>query len=121
MAATDIPSASVTSTSTPKQSKLQLGALTALVIGSMVGSGVFSLPQNMASGAGPLAIIIGWAITAVGMLALVFVYQSLATRKPDLNAGPYAYAKAGFGPSSASTAPGATGSAPGWATSPMPS
>ncbi|HEY9212271.1 MAG TPA: basic amino acid/polyamine antiporter, partial [Ancylobacter sp.] len=47
---------------------------------------------------GPLAILIGWGITAVGMLALVFVYQSLATRKPQLDAGPYAYAKAGFGP-----------------------
>ncbi|TPJ54743.1 arginine-ornithine antiporter [Mesorhizobium sp. B2-6-4] len=79
-------------------SKLRLGSLTALVIGSMVGSGVFSLPQNMAAGAGPLAILIGWAITAVGMLALVFVYQSLATRKSELDAGPYAYAKAGFGP-----------------------
>lgn len=78
--------------------KLRLGALAALVIGSMVGSGVFSLPQNMAAGAGPLAILIGWGITAVGMLALVFVYQSLALRKPELDAGPYAYAKAGFGP-----------------------
>lgn len=82
----------------PRERKLGLGSLTALVVGSMIGSGVFSLPQNMASGAGPLAIIIGWAITAVGMLALVFVYQSLALRKPDLDAGPYAYAKAGFGP-----------------------
>lgn len=78
--------------------KLRVGALTALVIGSMVGSGVFSLPQNMAAGAGPLAIMIGWGITAIGMLALVFVYQSLAVRKPELEAGPYAYAKAGFGP-----------------------
>jgi len=78
--------------------KLRLGALTALVIGSMVGSGVFALPQNMASGAGPLAVMIGWGITAIGVLALVLVYQSLATRKPDLDAGPYAYAKAGFGP-----------------------
>ena len=64
----------------------------------MAASGVFSLPKNMAAGAGPLAILIGWGITAVGMLALVFVYQSLATRKPELDAGPYAYAKAGFGP-----------------------
>jgi arginine:ornithine antiporter/lysine permease len=88
--------APITSADRPK-SKLRLASLTALVVGSMIGSGVFSLPQNMASGAGPLAIIIGWAITAVGMLALVFVYQSLATRKPELNAGPYAYAKAGFG------------------------
>jgi arginine:ornithine antiporter/lysine permease len=54
----------------------------------------------MASGAGPLAVAIGWTITAVGMLALVFVYQSLALRKPDLDAGPYAYAKAGFAPQS---------------------
>jgi len=97
MAATDI-STSVTTSVPAAGNKLRLGALTALVIGSMVGSGVFSLPQNMAAGAGPLAILIGWGITAVGMLALVFVYQSLATRKPDLDAGPYAYAKAGFGP-----------------------
>lgn len=98
MAATDFSSASSTSVSNPSGTKLRLGALTALVIGSMVGSGVFSLPQNMAAGAGPLAVLIGWGITAVGMLALVFVYQSLATRKPELDAGPYAYAKAGFGP-----------------------
>ncbi len=78
--------------------KLRLGALTAMVIGSMVGSGVFSLPQNMASGAGPLAILIGWGITGIGILALALVYQGLSRRKPDLNAGPYAYAKAGFGP-----------------------
>jgi len=64
----------------------------------MVGSGVFSLPQNMAAGAAPLAILIGWGITGVGILALAFVYQALATRKPQLDAGPYAYAKAGFGP-----------------------
>ena len=78
--------------------KLGLGALTAVVIGSMIGSGVFSLPQNMAAGAAPLAIVIGWGITGVGILALAFVYQGLATRKPKLDAGPYAYAKAGFGP-----------------------
>jgi arginine:ornithine antiporter/lysine permease len=78
--------------------KLGLGALTAVVIGSMIGSGVFSLPQNMAAGAAPLAIIIGWGISGIGILALAFVYQGLATRKPELDAGPYAYAKAGFGP-----------------------
>lgn len=78
--------------------KLGFGMLTAMVIGSMIGSGVFSLPQNMATGAGPLAIMIGWGITGVGILALAFVYQSLSTRKPALDSGPYAYAKAGFGP-----------------------
>ncbi len=77
--------------------KLRLGALTAVVVGSMIGSGVFSLPQNMAAGAAPLATIIGWTISGIGILALAFVYQGLATRKPALDAGPYAYAKAGFG------------------------
>ena len=78
--------------------KLGLGALTAMVIGSMIGSGVFSLPQNMAAQAGPLAILIGWGITGIGILAFAFVYKSLAIRQPTLDAGPYAYAKAGFGP-----------------------
>ena len=77
--------------------KLGLISLTALVIGSMLGGGVSSLPQNMAKGASPGAVIIGWLITGVGMLALAFVYQSLSTRKPALDAGPYAYARAGFG------------------------
>lgn len=90
---------STSSASVPALSrKLRLGALTAMVIGSMVGSGVFSLPQNMAAGAGPLAILIGWGITGVGILALALVYQGLSRRRPELNAGPYAYAKAGFGP-----------------------
>jgi arginine:ornithine antiporter/lysine permease len=82
---------------TSKTGKLGLLSLTALVIGSMIGGGVFSLPQNMAAGAGAGAALIGWAITGVGMLALALVYQELANRKPTLDAGPYAYAKAGFG------------------------
>ena len=78
-------------------SKLTLLPLTALVVGSMVGGGVFNLPSDMSKGASPGAILIGWLITGVGMLMLAFVYQRLAIRKPELNAGPYAYAKAGFG------------------------
>lgn len=77
--------------------KLGLFSLTALVVGSMIGGGVFSLPQNMAKGASPSAALIGWLITGIGMLALAFVYQGLSTRKPELDAGPYAYARAGFG------------------------
>ncbi|WP_051776860.1 arginine-ornithine antiporter [Pseudorhizobium pelagicum] len=77
--------------------KLGLVPLVALVVGSMIGGGVFSLPQNMAKGASPGAVIIGWLITGIGMLALAFVYQGLSTRKPALDAGPYAYARAGFG------------------------
>ncbi len=78
--------------------KLTLLPLTALVVGSMIGGGVFNLPSDMSRGASPGAILIGWLITGLGMLMLALVYQSLANRKPELNAGPYAYARAGFGP-----------------------
>lgn len=88
---------SVTNTAKKSDGKLGLVSLIALVIGSMLGGGVSSLPQNMAKGASPGAVIIGWLITGVGMLALAFVYQSLSMRKPKLDAGPYAYARAGFG------------------------
>ena len=77
--------------------KLRLGALVALVGGSMIGGGIFSLPQNMAASADVGAVLIGWVITAIGMLTLAFVFQTLANRKPDLDGGVYAYAKAGFG------------------------
>ena len=77
--------------------KLRLGALIALVVGSMIGGGIFSLPQNIADRAAGGAVLIGWTITAFGMLALAFVFQSLANRKPELDSGVYAYAKAGFG------------------------
>jgi arginine:ornithine antiporter/lysine permease len=77
--------------------KLRLGALVALVVGSMIGGGIFSLPQNMAASADVGAVLIGWFITAIGMLTLAFVFQTLANRKPNLDGGVYAYAKAGFG------------------------
>ncbi|HBZ94956.1 MAG TPA: arginine-ornithine antiporter [Pseudomonas sp.] len=77
--------------------KLRLGALIAMVVGSMVGGGIFSLPQNIAASASAGATLIGWLITGVGMLTLAFVFQTLANRKPELDGGVYAYAKAGFG------------------------
>lgn len=82
---------------TDTSGKLGLLPLTALVVGSMIGGGVFSLPQNMARGASAGAVTIGWLITGIGMLALAFVYRNLSTRKPALDAGPYSYARAGFG------------------------
>jgi arginine:ornithine antiporter / lysine permease len=82
---------------TQKSSTLALPALTAMVVGSMVGAGVFSLPRNFAQTTGGLGALIAWAIAGAGMLMLAFVFQNLALRKPELDAGVYAYAKAGFG------------------------
>lgn len=80
-----------------KEEKLGLGALTSLVLGSMIGGGIFALPQNMASNSSVGAVLLGWLITGIGMLALAFVYQKLSTRKENLNGGVYSYAKEGFG------------------------
>ena len=77
--------------------KLSRSALVALVIGSMVGSGIFALPASFGRAAGALGAMIAWIIAGAGMLMLALVFQTLSRRKPDLDAGIYAYAKAGFG------------------------
>lgn len=71
--------------------------LTAMVVGSMVGAGIFSLPARFGSATGPFGAIVAWIIAGGGMLMLAFVFQSLAVRKPDIDAGIFAYAKEGFG------------------------
>ena len=77
--------------------KLSVPALTAMVVGSMVGAGVFTLPQRFASQTGVLGAVIAWLIAGAGMLMLAFVFQSLAVRQPTLDNGVYVYAKTGFG------------------------
>ncbi len=77
--------------------QLTFVTLTAMVIGSMVGAGVFSLPRRFATETGVYGALIAWVIAGAGMLMLAFVFQTLAVRKPHLDAGVYAYAKAGFG------------------------
>jgi arginine:ornithine antiporter / lysine permease len=92
------PSHHVSPPGTPSRSRgLALPALTALVVGSMIGSGIFALPSQMAGSAAPGPLLIGWLITGAGMLMLAFVFQSLAERKPEVDGGVYGYARAGFG------------------------
>jgi arginine:ornithine antiporter/lysine permease len=87
----------MTTTDVKAPQKLPLLTLTAMVVGSMVGAGVFSLPRNFGQATGVLGAVVAWVIAGVGMLMLAFVFQTLAVRKPELDAGVYAYAKAGFG------------------------
>ena len=77
--------------------KIGLLSLTALVFSSMVGSGVFSLPQNMALVANGQALLIAWLITGVGILFLAFALLYLTRQRPDLDGGIYNYAREGFG------------------------
>ncbi|MCF8003298.1 MAG: basic amino acid/polyamine antiporter [Chromatiaceae bacterium] len=71
--------------------------LTAMVVGSMIGAGIFSLPARFGAATGPFGAIVAWIIAGGGMLMLAFVFQSLAVRKPEIDAGIFAYAKEGFG------------------------
>jgi arginine:ornithine antiporter/lysine permease len=63
----------------------------------MVGSGIFALPAAFGRATGAFGALIAWNIAGVGMLMLAFVFQTLSRRKPELDSGIYAYAKAGFG------------------------
>ncbi|MBO9353763.1 amino acid permease [Bordetella petrii] len=68
-----------------------------MVVGSMVGAGIFSLPSVFSRYTGPQGGLLAWAIAGTGMLTLAMVFQFLARRRPDLDSGIFAYAKAGFG------------------------
>jgi arginine:ornithine antiporter/lysine permease len=77
--------------------KVTLLTLAAMVVGSMVGGGVFTLPSEFGSASGVIGSLVAWAIAGAGMLTLALVFQSLAIRRPDLDSGIYIYAQAGFG------------------------
>lgn len=77
--------------------RMSVPTLTAMVVGGMVGAGVFSLPARFGVATGILGSLIAWAVAGTGMLMLAFVFQNLAIRKPDLDSGVFIYAKAGFG------------------------
>ncbi|SJZ66245.1 arginine-ornithine antiporter [Garciella nitratireducens] len=80
-----------------EEKKLGLLSLIALVVGSMIGGGAFNLAGDMALGANSGAVIIGWIITGIGIIALSLVFHNLTTKKPELDSGIYSYAKEGFG------------------------
>ncbi len=74
--------------------QIGLVTATALVLGNMIGSGVFLLPAALA----PFAAfsLAGWVVSAVGALLIAGVFYRLTKRMP-LASGPYAYTRAAFG------------------------
>ena len=85
-------------TKQPESRNLGVILLSGVVVGSMIGGGAFTLPQNMANGAGLVAIFIAWIITFIGMYFLSNSFRILSDKRPDLKAGMYSYAQEGFGP-----------------------
>jgi len=80
--------------------KLGLGVLISLVVGNMVGSGIFMLPRSLAEVASPAGVILAWLLTGFGVLVTALVFGNLAIRKPNLTGGPQIYAKELFKPGS---------------------
>jgi arginine:ornithine antiporter/lysine permease len=73
--------------------KLGFWVLTALVVGNMVGSGIFMLPRSLSEAASPAGVISAWLTTGFGVLMLALVFGNLALRKPNLTGGPQIFAK----------------------------
>ena len=80
-----------------RYTSLAWSSMTLLVIGAMVGGGVFNLPQNMAQKAGLGAVLVAWLVSGLGIFFLARTFQVLADIKPDLTAGIYMYSRQGFG------------------------
>jgi arginine:ornithine antiporter / lysine permease len=78
------------------EKKWGLWLLTAIVVGNMVGSGIFMLPSTLAQMASPLGVTIAWLLTGFGVLMIALVFGTLSVRKPDLTGGPQSYARALF-------------------------
>ena len=77
-----------------EESRFGLGAAIALIMGSIIGVGIFNLPTSLA-GYGPITIV-SMALTTVGALVLALLFAALSRRLPA-DGGPYAYARVAFG------------------------
>ncbi len=80
-----------------KDKKQTIGLLTttSLVIGNMIGVGIFVLPAVLAS-YGSISML-GWIFTALGALIIAKIFSNFSKIVVDKSGGPYAYSRAGFG------------------------
>ncbi|MCY3973973.1 MAG: amino acid permease [Simkaniaceae bacterium] len=77
-----------------KSRKLGFWTLTALVVGNIVGSGVFLLPSSLAE-IGSITVL-SWIVTSVGSILLALVFSKLSILFPKTG-GPYAFCREGYG------------------------
>ncbi|MBS4175324.1 amino acid permease [Bacillus sp. FJAT-49736] len=73
--------------------KWGLWILTTFVVGNMVGGGIFMLPANLAQVSSPTGATLAWLATGFGVFMIALVFGNLATRRPELKAGPQSYAQ----------------------------
>lgn len=85
-------------TSSPQlKRELSLGAATAIVIGNMIGSGVFTSPQTLAEITNPYCNLLSWLITGMGSVLLALSFANLGTLYPETG-GPIVYVGKAYGP-----------------------
>jgi APA family basic amino acid/polyamine antiporter len=89
-----VPPAATRPASATESGRLSLAGATALVVGSIVGVGIFNLPTSLAA-YGPVTLV-SMGLTTVGAIALALLFASLSRRMPA-DGGPYAYARVAFG------------------------
>ena len=92
------PTAPQTAMSPRNEAKAQalgLGSATALVIGSIVGTGVFTMPAVLA-GAGTMGLVV-LGVIGVGAMLLAVLFGQLTKRVPNSDGGLYAYSRHEFG------------------------
>jgi basic amino acid/polyamine antiporter, APA family len=77
-----------------QKNKIGLWTSISLVVGNMIGSGVFLLPSALAMYGG--ISIVGWLFSTVGSFLLALVFSYLSKAMPSVG-GPYAYTRAGLG------------------------
>jgi APA family basic amino acid/polyamine antiporter len=80
--------------SDPAKGTLGLPQATALIVGSIIGVGIFNLPGSLAA-YGPITLF-SMVLVTIGALALALLFASLSKRLPA-DGGPYAYSRAAFG------------------------
>jgi APA family basic amino acid/polyamine antiporter len=80
---------------TKSSQKIGLWSSTALVVGNMIGSGIFLLPATLAAYGG--ISLLGWIGSSIGAIVLALLFSNLSKLIPNAPGGPYAYTRAGIG------------------------
>jgi arginine:ornithine antiporter/lysine permease len=76
--------------------KIGLLALSALVISSSIGSGIFGIMSDLAGAAAPGPVLIAWVIVGFGIMMLALSLNNLLMKEPELE-GIFSYPEKGFG------------------------
>ncbi|SCL90502.1 amino acid permease [Sporanaerobacter sp. PP17-6a] len=76
--------------------EIGIAGAVSIIVGNMIGSGIYMTPQTLASASNPKSTMIAWVITAVGSILVALVFARLGEKYP-VNGGPVVYTRDAFG------------------------